>query len=66
MSKDKVKTQNEEPIHPSWEQLIDDTEREIRAEADRINKLRASVRFFRRKQAAGEPFPALSRHVPHL
>jgi hypothetical protein len=45
------------PIQPSWEVLIHDAEKEVATEKGKLKRLRASIRFFKRKQATGDPFP---------
>lgn len=42
---------------PSWRMAIRDAEEQIQEAKDRIKSLRGSIRFFRSKGKAGEPWP---------
>jgi hypothetical protein len=57
MSRDVCQVKNERSKDISWDVLIEDTEGQIQQAKDRIKRLSASLRSFKRKKQVGEPFP---------
>jgi len=57
MDKSKVKQKDKSQDKLSWDTAIEDAEELIRAANLQIAGLRDSIRVFKARRAAGEPFP---------
>jgi hypothetical protein len=63
MSTDVCQDKSEKSEDISWDVVITDTEEQIQQARDRVKKLLASLRSFKRKRANGALFPrAASRN----